>query len=101
VAALPHVIAYTFNPVSNFIIRRLFRLKYASLVNLLLDEPVVPEFLLPHCEPLRISAGLTRLFEDDGAVAAQREGFARALARLRPEHGLPSEAAAEAVLRQL
>jgi lipid-A-disaccharide synthase len=101
VAGLPHVIAYTFSPVSNFIIRRLFRLKYASLVNLLLDEPVVPEFLLPHCEPIRISAGLTRLLEDDAAVEKQREGFARALARLRPEHGLPSEAAAEAVLRQL
>lgn len=101
VAGLPHVIAYTFNPATNFIIRRLFRLKYASLVNLLLDEPVVPEFLLPHCEPVRISAGLNRLFEDDVAVAAQRDGFTRALARLRPERGLPSEAAAEAVLRQL
>lgn len=101
VAGLPHVIAYTFSPLSNAIIRPLFRLKYASLVNLLLDEPVVPEFLLPHCEPVRISAGLNALIEDDAAVARQREGFARALARLRPEQGLPSEAAAEAVLKQL
>ena len=101
VAGLPHVIAYTFNPISNAIIRRLFRLKYASLVNLLLDEPVVPEFLLPHCEPVRISAGLNSLMDDDEAVARQRDGFARALARLHPEQGLPSEAAAEAVLRLL
>jgi hypothetical protein len=56
---------------------------------------------LPHCEPGRISAGLATLFEDDAAVARQRDGFARALARLSPEHGQPSEAAAEAVLRQL
>jgi lipid-A-disaccharide synthase len=32
------------------------------------------------------------------AVARQREGFAEALARLRPPEGLPSEAAAQAVL---
>lgn len=101
VAGLPHVIAYTFNPISNAIIRRLFRLKYASLVNLLLDEPVVPEFLLPRCEPVGIAAGLNALIADDEAVARQREGFSRALARLRPETGRPSEAAAEAVLRQL
>ena len=101
VAGLPHVIGYTFNPISNAIIRRLFRLKYASLVNLLLDEPVVPEFLLEYCEPRRLSAGLQALIEDDAAVARQREGFARALARLHPEHGLPSEAAADAVLRML
>ena len=101
VAGLPHVIGYSFNWASNAIIRRLFRVKYASLVNLLVDEPVVPEFLLEHCEPAGLSAALRVLMEDDAAVARQREGFARALARLHPEKGLPSEAAAEAVLRML
>ena len=101
VAGLPHVIGYTFNPLSNAIIRRLFRVKYASLVNLLVDEPVVPEFLLEHCEPVGLSAAIRRLLQDDGAVERQRDGFARALARLNPARGLPSEAAADAVLRQL
>lgn len=101
VAGLPHVIGYTFNPVSNAIIRRLFRVKYASLVNLLADELVVPELLLEKCEPDGLTAALRPLIEDDEAVARQRAGFARALARLHPEKGLPSEAAAEAVLRML
>ncbi|UPY35299.1 lipid-A-disaccharide synthase [Sediminicoccus sp. KRV36] len=101
VAGLPHVIGYTFNPISNAIIRQLHLVKYASLVNLLLDEPLVPEFLLHQCRPEGLAAALRRLIEDDEAVARQREGFTRALARLHPEHGLPSEAAADAVLRQL
>ncbi|MDB5415538.1 MAG: lipid-A-disaccharide synthase [Rubritepida sp.] len=101
VAGLPHVVGYKFNAVSNAIIRRLFRIKYASLVNLLVDEEIVPEFMLEYCEPVRLSAALLPLIEDDEAVARQRAGFARALARLHPEKGLPSEAAAEAVLRML
>lgn len=101
VAGLPHVIGYKLNPITSLIIRRIVSVPYASLVNLLVDEEIVPELLLADCTPDRLTAALLPLIEDEAARARQREGFARALAKLRPEKGLPSEAAAEAVLGML
>lgn len=101
VAGLPHVIGYRLNPITSLIIRRIVSVDYASLVNLLAEEEIVPELLLADCTPDRLTAALLPLIEDEAARARQREGFARALARLRPEGGLPSEAAAEAVLAML
>ncbi|MCX7932402.1 MAG: lipid-A-disaccharide synthase [Rhodovarius sp.] len=101
VAGLPHVIAYRVHPLTAAIARRLALVRYASLVNLLNDGPVVPELLQEACTPAQLAAALAPLLSGEG-VAAQRAGFARALAQLRPPGGvLPSEAAAAAVLRML
>jgi len=101
VAGLPHVIAYRVNPMTAAIARRLVNVRYASLVNLLCDREVVPEFIQQDCTPEKITAALRPLLEPGEAVDRQRAGFAEALAKLHPASGLPSEAAAEAVLRML
>lgn len=101
VAGLPHVIAYRVNPITAAIIRRIIQVKFVNLVNLLAEEEIVPELLLENCNPAMLSAALLPLLEGGEAVERQRAGFARALARLHPEKGLPSEAAADAVLRML
>ncbi|WP_206931019.1 lipid-A-disaccharide synthase [Roseococcus thiosulfatophilus] len=98
VAGLPHVVAYRVNPITAAIARRLVRVRFASLVNLLCDRQVVPEFIQQDCTPDKLAAALRPLLAGGEAVALQRAGFAEALARLRPAQGLPSEAAAEAVL---
>jgi hypothetical protein len=46
-------------------------------------------------------AALLPLLRDDAAVAAQRQGFAETLAKLRAPEGSPSDAAAAAVLAAL
>jgi lipid-A-disaccharide synthase len=48
--------------------------------------------------PDALAEALLRPMLDPAAAAAQRAGFAEALAKLRAPAGLPSEAAAEAVL---
>ncbi len=98
-AGLPHVVAYRVNPVTAFLVRRMVRVRFASLVNLLLDREVVPEFIQQDCTPDRLAEAVARLLADPGA---QREGFAQALGTLRPAGGFtPSAAAAEAVLAAL
>ena len=42
---LPHVVFYRLNPLSAWIIRKLIRISYVALPNLILDAPVVPELL--------------------------------------------------------
>lgn len=101
VAGLPHVVAYRMNPVTGWLARRLVTLPHASLVNLLAGREVVPECLLEQCTPQRLRAALRPLLEDPAAADRQRAGFREALERLTPPGRLPSEAAADAVLKML
>jgi len=98
VAGVPHVVAYRVNPVSAAIARRLIKVEYVSLVNLLAGRAVVPEYLQQDCTPAALAAALVRLLAEPGVAAAQRAGFGEVLGLLRPPEGLPSEAAAAAVL---
>ena len=98
VADLPHVVGYKVNPITAAIVRRLIQVPFVSLVNLLAERAVVPELLQQDCTPARLAAALLALAGDPAQVAAQRAGFAEVLARLRAPEGLPSEAAAAAVL---
>ncbi|MDB5382981.1 MAG: lipid-A-disaccharide synthase [Rhodospirillales bacterium] len=98
VAGVPHVVGYRLNPVTAAIVRKLVKVPYASLVNLLAEAPVAPEFLQESCTPANLAGALSAILANPGA---QKPGFATALARLRAPEGLPSEAAASAVLRAL
>jgi lipid-A-disaccharide synthase len=100
-ANVPMLVTYRVNPVSYMIARKLIKVKYASILNLLLDRPVVPELLQYDSRPDRLAAELHRLLNDSAAVAQQREGFAQALAMLQSPSGTPSDCAAEAVLSLL
>lgn len=101
VAGIPHVVAYRVNPVTAAILRRLVKVPHASLVNLLAEREVVPERIQQDCTPEALAEALLRPMLDPAVAAAQRAGFAEALAHLRAPEGLPSEAAAEAVLRAI
>lgn len=101
VAGVPHLVAYKVNPITAAIIRRLVRVKFASLVNLLAERAVVPEYLQQDATPEALAHGLAALLLDPTAAAAQRAGFDEMLAKLRPAEGLPSAAAAAVVLRML
>ena len=101
VAGIPHVVGYRVNPITAAIVRRLVKVPHASLVNLLAEREVVPERLQQDCTPEALAEALVRPLLDPAVAAAQRAGFREALARLRAPEGLPSEAAAEAVLRML
>ncbi|WP_135467220.1 lipid-A-disaccharide synthase [Crenalkalicoccus roseus] len=97
-AGIPHVVAYRVNPLTAAIVRRLIRVPHASLVNLLVEREVVPERLQEACTPEALAEALLRPMEEPCLAVAQRLGFAEALARLRPPEGVPSAAAAQAVL---
>ncbi|MGX9965441.1 lipid-A-disaccharide synthase [Roseomonas sp. F4] len=101
VAGVPHLVAYKVNPITAAIVRRLVRVPFASLVNLLAERQVVPEYLQEGATPEALAEGLTGLLTDPAQAAAQHAGFAEMLAKLRPPEGLPSAAAAEVVLRQM
>jgi lipid-A-disaccharide synthase len=97
-AGVPHVVAYRVNPVTAFVVRRLVTVRFANLVNLVLDRPVVPELIQDDCRPERLAESVGRLMLDDAARAAQVDGFAEALGRLGAGDEAPSRRAARIVL---
>jgi len=100
VTGTPAVIGYRANPLSAAIARRMIKVKYASLINLLLDRPATPEFLQEDCRPERLAGAIDRLLDDPAAREAQRAAYREALAKLAVE-GLPSERAAAVALSML
>jgi lipid-A-disaccharide synthase len=100
-ANVPMLVTYRINPLSHQIAKRLIKIQYASIVNLLLNRPVIPELLQYESRSDRLAAELHRLLTDQDAMAAQRKGCAEAIAMLRPPTGTPSESAADAVLAML
>ena len=100
-AGVPMVVAYRFNPITGFLARRLAKVPYASLINLLAGHEVVPEILQEQCTPERLTAALDGLLSDPRKAAAQRAAFGPVLASLAPGSGTPSEAAAEAILEMI
>jgi lipid-A-disaccharide synthase len=68
------------------------------MVNLLVGREVVPELIQERCTPTRLAAEVGRLIESEEAADIQRAAFAAVMESLRPPRGLPSEAAASAIL---
>ena len=101
-AGVPMAVGYRVNPLTAAIARRLITVRFASIVNLLAEEAVIPEYLQERCTPALLAGELARLLGDPAAAEAQRRGAARVLGLLRPPGGgTPSEAAADAVLAVL
>lgn len=97
-ARLPSVIAYRLNPITVALYRRLIRVKYVNLVNLMLDRMLVPELLQEECRPDRLADALGRLLDDPQARQAQIDGVAEVARWLGQGDVPPSERAARVVL---
>jgi len=74
---------------------------HVAMVNLLAGRELVPELLQQDCRPERLRAVVRSLLSDPAAAQAQRSGFAGVMASLAAPAGLPSDAAAAAVLELL
>lgn len=98
-AKVPMVVAYRLNPLSALWLRPQLRVSYVSLVNILLDRPVVPEFLQARCRVGEIAPALLDLLAGGPMREAQLSGLAEGAAMFDPGGQPPSMQAAEAILR--
>jgi lipid-A-disaccharide synthase len=100
-AGVPMAVTYRVNPITAALARRLIRVKYVAMVNLLGGREIVPELLQQDCTPEKLAEVLRRLLTDTAAAEAQRTSFSSVLASLRAPEGDPATAAARAVLELL
>jgi lipid-A-disaccharide synthase len=101
-ARCPMVIGYRVSPLTVALLRIYFgrhrQVNHASIVNILLDRALIPEFLQDDCRADRLADAVARLLSDPAARAAQIEGAAPALAALGTGGEAPSRVAARTVL---
>lgn len=95
-AGVPHLIAYKVSSVSAWLVRRLIKIKYVNLVNILADEKIIPELLQEDCNSTQIMLELEKLMTDEGRVQQKRAAAVlRQLGAGKKE--TPSEKAGEVV----
>lgn len=97
-AGIPGAIAYRAHPLTYLLGRMLVHVPYLGIANLLLSEPMYPEYLQGAATPGKLAAELRDCVHD----SARRERTVAAAARLRELLRVPaSGSAADWVLRQL
>ncbi|MEQ1887987.1 MAG: lipid-A-disaccharide synthase [Alphaproteobacteria bacterium] len=100
----PHVVAYKVSPLTAMIARRVLKISHVNLVNLILNESLIPELLQQECTPENLARELGRLLappHPSGAALKQRTGMHRALQELGLGQTPPSQRAAQEVLTLL
>ena len=94
----PMVIAYDMNWLSQMIISRMLLVDTVTLVNLVSETRVVPEFIGKDCQPVPIGAALLNVLTDPDA---QNAAMMLTMARLGQGGEAPGLRAARAVLDRL
>ncbi|MFN7754822.1 MAG: lipid-A-disaccharide synthase [Holosporales bacterium] len=80
-AGTPHVVAYRVHPLTHQIAKRLITIRFASLINILENNAIIPEYLQHAATPNALAEAVAPLFVQKQAFAA---AVAPALAKLRP-----------------
>lgn len=97
VAGVPMVVCYRVSAVTAVIARVVLTVRYATVVNLVLDRAAIPEFIQEKCTPDALIEACHRLFTDPGAREAQRADCRAAVAQLGGGQSSPTELAADVV----
>lgn len=99
-AGVPSIIGYRLSPLTAMVARRLIRVKYASIVNIILDREAMPEFLQERCTADQMAPALIDLLKP-GQLRDQQSGdIAQALKALQSGDEPPSSAATKVVIAQ-
>lgn len=70
---VPQVVCYKGNRISYWIARRLVKIKFISLVNLIMDREVVRELIQDDLNPMNLRIELERLFQDLNRKSIEKE----------------------------
>lgn len=97
----PHVIAYKLSAITNHIAKRLVTVKFANLINILADKPIIPEFVLDNCRDDLIAAKALELMQNNDMAESQIYEAKKYFSQLKPYGIKPSEKAASIVLEMI
>ena len=90
----PQVVCYRANGsrISYELMRRLLKINYVSLPNLIADAPVVPELLLHECTPVKVLEEMMRLLPGKSGREDQLRGYAAMRGKLGTDNAAATAA---------
>ena len=97
----PAVIGYKLAPVTAFLVKHLVKVRYASLVNLILEQEAIPEYLLDKCRAIPLAVAIRDLLNNRDLRNTQKNAYKAALALLGHNEFDPSRRASEVILKML
>jgi lipid-A-disaccharide synthase len=100
-ARVPMVIGYRIWTPTWIGLKMVSKVAYASLINILLDRPVIPELLQDACVPDQLEPAIAKLLSDPVARETQLSAFAEGLAQIGLGGEGPSFRAADQILTLL
>ncbi len=74
---VPQVVCYKMSPVTYQIAKRVIQVPYISLVNLIVQEAVIPELIQSALNPERLEEALAAILKDSPQRKQQVEGYQR------------------------
>ncbi len=95
---VPEVVCYKGSKVSYQIAKRLIKVKYISLVNLIMNKPVIKELIQDEMTPENISSELKKLLFDPATIQRIRKDYAD-LKNLLSQGGNAAEKAAGSIVK--
>ncbi|MGL5136854.1 MAG: lipid-A-disaccharide synthase [Beijerinckiaceae bacterium] len=100
-AGVPTVAAYRVGRVQSEVLRKVLTTRYATLPNVILDRPLVPEFLGSAWNGEGLAGAVTELLLPGPAREGQLQGFAQIRQRMAVSGAFPSDRAAAEILSLL
>ncbi|MGC9954782.1 MAG: lipid-A-disaccharide synthase [Rhizomicrobium sp.] len=94
----PMIVGYKVGWFTALLMKAMVHVKFATIVNLLLDREAVPEFLQERCTPQALADAVLPLLTDKVAAARQVADLQEAMRRLGQGGEQPSLRAARAIL---
>lgn len=97
---IPMILAYKLNSLSYFLIKMMVKIKFANLINLILNKEIIPEMLQSKCRGELISQRFESLIVNKDLVLNQLNESKKALEILGLNNGeIPSKKAALEILK--
>ena len=97
----PAVIGYKLAPVTAFLVKHLVKVRYASLINLILEQEAIPEYLLDKCKAIPLAGAISDLLNNRDLQNTQKNAYKAALTLLGHNEFDPSRRASEVILKML
>ena len=95
---IPMIIVYNTNIFTSFIINKLVKVKYASLINIIFNKEVIPEFLFKNFKIEKVLKKIKSLLTNKVELDDQKKYFYRLKKNLLSENKNPSDLAASKIL---
>ena len=74
ISGIPSIVIYKTSPFTAFIVRMLIKINMVSIVNILLNERVIPELLQENCTPENIAASIESMISSRESIV-QKDAY--------------------------